>query len=514
MKSYKIINNINGGKNTWDLNFNIIKNGNDNIEASYNGKYNTDIIKKKTGIWTNIENLNETINGKTYKIIKANFNNDDKLKKIKWISEKGWIDNNNSKDYKYHYEDNSDDINEPFIEFDDTIYDFIGGGDNEIQNKLNNCYNEIGWTSGSNDLNNIFFYIKNKNDTIISVVRINKLKKNFDFEMTRENYKNKGLINKLIKYRFDYYLKTFINEPYNLYTQDNYIKKEHLDIGMFLANKEKINLDNINYWHLKTIMEDVDLEKRLIQDKIIDAIFIIDYCMVTQIKNDTINNNNYFLSALHCSIKKNNDFNDRISSINMKNQIGIIKQFYAKKNCNIDKDDENKVILLINENIDISIYSGNKTKGSFVSSIIWNQETYNFFDEIKNLKYIFYNKNKKIYYLDSTKVSITNKHINNTTSNCYTIKVIIDVSPGDSGGSLFVYIKEKFYIIATLIGVDNKFPSFSPLCNINKTMYPEFYTKFSGTIDFIFNDSDKVDDFQKNEIISNFLIVEKLDDFK
>jgi hypothetical protein len=410
-------------------------------------------------------------------------------------------------------------------EIDNNIYKFIGGEDNGVSKKIDECYSENNWASNPYNKNNIFFYYKNTNDIIVSIVRINTTDKEFDYDYTLTTYRRKKLWQKLNKYRFEYYLKNYNEIVYNLYTEYEYLKKEHLNLGLFLISNIK---DDNHYWRLKTIMEDGDLGKRLEQDKIKNTIYDVSQCVITQIKKN--NGNNYFLSAFHCCIKNvfdnpgyHDEYDSKMIDIDMQNKIDITGQFLVKKKCKfIDLDIVDEPNNISNESIDIIIYSGkSNSTNNAVSAIIWDQKSYDFNNKINNLRYIVYNKFiKEFIYLKNSDLEYINKFpftsINDDISNCYWIKVKISLDPGNSGGPLFVYVKDKFYLMGILSnGGGNGYAIYSPLCNINKTMDPEFFTKFNFVYsNFEFNNIDKVNDDDTNKILNNFTIIQSFGDFK
>ena len=409
----------------------------------------------------------------------------------------------------------------------DEIHTFIGGSDPSIASKINACYREIGWIGNPHDSSNIFFYYKNTSNEIISIVRINNRDLEFDYDYTIEKYRKKKLWDKLIKYRFDYYIKNLNGIPYNLYTDHSYLIKKHLDVGLFLVNNIKVKMDNEDYWHFKTIMTDEDLKNRLDQDNIIDTIYDISECVITQISKNTPNN--YFLSALHCAITpgKIDIFDSKLDDESIKRTIGISEQYFVKKKCKFDIFGEDYKNGSSNESIDFSIYVGNSTKNNnSVDAIIWDQSSYNFNQDIKNLRYIIYNKNsQKFIYLNNIDIIYKNEFdyvyrdtgdcMDNCRSNCYSIMVKAYLNPGNSGGPLFVYIKNKFYLIGVLSNAGaNEFITYSPLCNINKNIDPEYFNKFNITDgEFVFDDVDKVNDEYKKKILNNFTIINSFEDF-
>jgi len=130
------------------------------------------------------------------------------------------------------------------------IKHFTGGSDTTISNKLKALYTKNGWYAHELDPKNEFLYIEHTNTTqIIAAVRINNSKKELDYDYIDVDFRKQKLYDPLLKARLKFILENK-QEMYVLYTEFEYLKKNHIKNGMTLISETQVTApgDSKLYW--------------------------------------------------------------------------------------------------------------------------------------------------------------------------------------------------------------------------------------------------------------------------
>jgi hypothetical protein len=130
------------------------------------------------------------------------------------------------------------------------IKHFTGGSDQIISNELKALYTKNGWLANELDPKNEFLYIEHTNTTqIIAAVRINNLKKELDYDYIDVDFQRQKLYDPLLKARLKFILENK-QEMYVLYTEFEYLKKNHIKNGMTLISETQVKApgDSKLYW--------------------------------------------------------------------------------------------------------------------------------------------------------------------------------------------------------------------------------------------------------------------------
>jgi hypothetical protein len=130
------------------------------------------------------------------------------------------------------------------------IKHFTGGSDQTISNELKALYTKNRWSANELDPNNEFIYIEHTNTRqIIAAVRINNSKKELDYDYIDTDFQRQKLYDPLLKARLKFILENK-QEMYVLYTEFEYLKKNHIKNGMTLISETQVKApgDSKLYW--------------------------------------------------------------------------------------------------------------------------------------------------------------------------------------------------------------------------------------------------------------------------
>jgi hypothetical protein len=213
------------------------------------------------------------------------------------------------------------------------------------------------------------------------------------------------------------------------------------------------------------MMDDDDIQKRLVEENIMSSIVHIRECVGTYISND------YILSAFHCSQKSNNTFDSIIGSAGE-----ISNEYLFGRDCGDGWVNSGET-----EFSDFSLYKINAPTidHTIIKPYWWGHDKEYPFKFEPTVRYIVYKKNLKKLYIVPSNIRVevsetTNKNCKRITMN--NLDMTINGAGGNSGGPLLAYIGDTFYLIAVLSIGGRHLSWYSPICNIKKDN--KIYTAF------------------------------------
>jgi hypothetical protein len=218
--------------------------------------------------------------------------------------------------------------NQPIIEY----FQAGGGKDQAIKDKINAIYTKAGWGRNLDDGNLEFFYIQNKEKTlIVSIVGIDnndggKYPLELGFDFTDVKYRRQKLYETLFMRRLKYITDTKLKK-YVSYTEFDHLKDLQIRCGMTLVGNSKININSTDYWKLEFN------SFKLLAGNV--TFPIPDNCGGIYIGNNN-DNNGIILTAGHCVCNDTNFKPLRISGFNFidtekRNIIGQQINYFGSK---------------------------------------------------------------------------------------------------------------------------------------------------------------------------------------
>lgn len=361
---------------------------------------------------------------------------------------------------------------------------FVGGSsDNSgIIEKIKNIYSENSWNDGyiAGDNANKYIYIykfedDNFSNKIVGICRINKINHKLDYDYVRPNFRDKKIYAELCNKRVNYVINNIQpsdTKSYVLYTEFNYLIQTHLNSGLFLVSKNKINVlpSTEFYYKFTTKMTNPEINNRIIEENLKDVIYNVipkNDCTGTYISPD-----GYILSATHCSLSP--ETNQKNGNWQTKDGLDtyIFGDVYDGEIKGIRYTGEiNKVL---HQRTDMIIYKDTTSTSSIPP------QNYVYPIDINDIKNCKNYKNCKILTYDkfTNQIATNDKYFiifdfdHQECSGSVTKEICINsditfilitsnklsgrIRQGNSGGPLLIYYRDKFRILGELnTGIPN-----------------------------------------------------------